>query len=69
VCRNAIVRDAAQFGALRVDAFSAGRVLTNNAGGHIASLTVRIVYPGEVREAPVECYLDDNGTVVAVRDP
>jgi hypothetical protein len=66
-CRNGIVKDAVQFGALRVDAYSAGRVRQSSTGGQIASLTVRITYPGEVKEAPVDCYLDAGGTVVAVR--
>ena len=61
-----MVKDAAQFGALSVDAFSAGKVRSSDIGGQRASLTVRIVYPGEVNEAPVECHLDANGTVVAV---
>jgi hypothetical protein len=66
VCRDAMVKDAAQFGALSVDAFTAGRVRASGTGGQIASLTVRIQYPGEVKEAPVECHLDASGTVVAV---
>jgi hypothetical protein len=66
VCRDAIVKHAAQFGALSVDVFSAGRVRASGTGGEIASLTVRILYPGEVKEAPVECHLDTDGTVVAV---
>jgi hypothetical protein len=53
---------------MSVDAFSAGRVWASGTGGQIASLTVRIEYPGEVKEAPVECHLDARGTVVAVKD-
>jgi hypothetical protein len=67
VCRDRIAKDAAQIGALKVDAYSAGRVRQSSTGGQIASLTVRIEYPGEVKEAPVECYLDAGGSVVALR--
>jgi hypothetical protein len=68
ICRDAIVGEVAQLGALSVDVFSAGRVRASGTGGQIASLTVRILYPGEMKEASVECHLDTNGTVVAVED-
>jgi hypothetical protein len=68
VCRDHIVREAAQFGALNVDVLSAGPVRERGSGGQIAPLTVRIIYPGEVKQAPVDCYLDANWAVVAVQD-
>jgi hypothetical protein len=66
-CRNGIVRSAASYGAVSVDAFSAGTLWATQGGGQIAPLTVRIAYPGEVREAKVECHLDARGTVTAVK--
>jgi hypothetical protein len=65
-CRNGIVRSAASYGAVSVDAFSAGTLWATESGGQIAPLTVRIVYPAEVREARVECHLDAGGAVTAV---
>jgi hypothetical protein len=46
----------------------ARRVRASGTGGQIASITVRISYPGEVKEEPVECHLDGSGTVVAVEE-
>jgi hypothetical protein len=69
-CRSSIAAEAAQLGAVRVDAVSAG-VPTGLRGGAVgAPIMARVVYARggkmQVREAQITCRLNAQGRVVAL---
>lgn len=70
-CREGIVRGAMAYDPVQVDAVSAGEVQPLAGGGQMAPLVVRIVYSRqggyEIREAKVQCQLDEGGSVIALR--
>nr|WP_085984083.1 hypothetical protein [Mesorhizobium alhagi] len=69
-CRQAIVSGAKPFGAVRVQAVSAGLLNRHRRGALTAPIEVRIEYATrsgiEVRQARVKCRLDAAGRVIAV---
>jgi hypothetical protein len=69
-CRNGIIEGAMPYDPVRVDAVSAGSLRQLEDGSRVAPLVVRIVYDRqggyEVREAPIDCYVDANGAVVSL---
>jgi hypothetical protein len=68
-CREGIVRSALPYSPVRVDALGVGNVQPNGAG-YVVPLFVRIVYPHqngfEVRQARVNCRLDQAGNATAL---
>jgi len=70
-CRTSIVNAALPYGAVRVDAVSAGRPNHTLDGGLVAPIEVRVVYARasarQMRQSRVACRLDATGVVVALR--
>ena len=71
-CQRAVADAAQTFGALKVEAASAGRIKRAENGGVVAPVSVRITYglakgATQVRQADVECAIRGNGQVVALR--
>jgi len=69
-CRSSIAAEAAQLGAVRVDAVSAG-VPTGTRGGAVgAPIKARVIYARggsmQVREASITCRLNAQGRVIAL---
>jgi hypothetical protein len=70
-CQRAAAQAAQNYGALMVEAASAGRVRETGRGGVIAPVSLRITYALEgggrqVREAEIGCAVNANGQVVAL---
>ena len=65
-CRKALVSAALPLGASQVRVGDAGQVLRR---GQVLSapINVSIRYPGEVRQARIECQLNSAGTVIGLR--
>jgi hypothetical protein len=70
-CRTSIVTAALPYGAIRVDAASAGQASRMPGGGLTAPIEVRVVYARanarQVRQSLVACRLNAAGAVVALR--
>jgi hypothetical protein len=70
-CRASAASAALPYGAVRVDAASAGRLNPTPDGGVAAPVEIRIVYArtraSQTRQSRVSCRLNAAGTVVALR--
>lgn len=70
-CRMSIATAALPFGAIRVDAASAGQTIRMSDGGLTAPIEVRVVYARasarQIRQSRVSCRLNAAGAVVALR--
>ncbi|HLM41757.1 MAG TPA: hypothetical protein VK434_19445 [Microvirga sp.] len=70
-CRTSIASAAVPYGAVRVDAASAGRLNPTPDGGIMAPVQVRVVYAraktSQMRQSRVTCQLNAAGAVVALR--
>ena len=70
-CRQSIVAAAVPYGAVYVDAASAGQPRRSATGILAAPIEVRIIYSRqggrEVRQSRTTCRLNATGTVVALR--
>jgi hypothetical protein len=70
-CRTSIASAAVPYGAVRVDAASAGRLNATPDGGIMAPVQVRVVYArakrSQMRQSRVACQLNAAGAVVALR--
>ncbi len=70
-CRASIAAAALPYGAVQVDAASAGQASRTPDGGLTAPISVRVVYARanarQVRQSRVACQLDAAGAVVALR--
>jgi hypothetical protein len=67
-CRTSVVEAAIPYGAVRVDAVSAGRLNRTRDGGLAAPIAVRVTYAraeaSQVRQSQIVCRLDASGAVV-----
>ncbi len=72
LCRTSVVRAALPYGAVRVDAASAGRLSRTRDGGATAPIEVRVEYARanarQVRQSRIACQLSAEGLVVAFRE-
>ena len=70
-CRTSVASAAVPYGAVRVEAASAGRLNPMPDGGVTAPVEVRVVYArakaSQTRQSRVACRLNAAGTVVALR--
>lgn len=70
-CRDSIVAAALPYGAVRVDAASAGPTARGQDGGFAAPIEVRVVYArsgaSQVRQSRVTCQIGTEGQVVGLR--
>jgi hypothetical protein len=70
-CRNSVVRASRPYGAIRVDAASAGPIRRMRNGAFAAPIEVRVVYENEgriqIRQSTATCHLNGSGEVVALR--
>ena len=70
-CRTSIASAAVPYGAVQVDAASAGRLNPTPDGGVTAPVQVRVVYArakrSQMRQSRVACQLNAAGAVVALR--
>ncbi|MBL0405599.1 hypothetical protein JKG68_16655 [Microvirga aerilata] len=70
-CRASIAAAALPYGAVQVDAASAGQASRTQDGGLTAPISVRVIYARanarQVRQSRVACQLDATGAVVALR--
>jgi hypothetical protein len=71
MCRSSVMTAALPYGAIRVEAVSAGQARPMPDGGLSAPIEVRVVYARanarQVRQSRVACRLNANGAVVALR--
>ena len=70
-CQRAAAEAAQTYGALMVEAASAGRVKASGGGGVIAPVNLRITYAlstggTQVRQAEVSCTVNGNGQVTGL---
>jgi hypothetical protein len=70
-CRNSVVRASRPYGAVRVDAASAGPTRRMRNGIFAAPIEVRVVYENEgriqIRQSTATCHLNGSRDVVALR--
>jgi hypothetical protein len=71
ICRNSIIRAAVPYGAVRVDAASAGQLNRTRGGGLMAPIEVRVAYTRatvhQIRQSRISCHLNAAGAVVGLR--
>lgn len=71
MCRNSIIRAAVPYGAVRVDAASAGQLNRTRGGGLVAPIEVRVAYTRatahQIRQSRISCRLNAAGAVVGLR--